>query len=214
MQSFADEASESIFCRGEETHNIDGIECCISDFSLEKCEELIELLPESARLSAITVQEKIDAGDYLRENGRQGAIPNCFWNALSFSSEELREDPKHMGRFHVMPNTLSENYHRLSGRSLELGDLIVFHHFTWMRIPVLNERGEMTRDKRWQEPHEGSDAGPAHAMIYLKDGYVFQKENERSKVFSIVSLRRARGVYAPGGPNVRGRIESHYYRAR
>jgi len=164
-------AEESFYCDKNDQYIYKNISCCLTRVPKEKCEELID------RNLSISTLNRVESTLNSIRNGmwQWGGYPNCFWNAISYHDQNLANTPSPL-EVQQFTYYLEKNYLPIIGREeLEAGDIVVFdeNYLYW-------ELG-MNMQREWFKIYDL----PNHAVIYLEDDYVFQKESVLNEVFSI-----------------------------
>ena len=165
----ANDISKSYYCEYKDQYIYKNVSCCTTRISKQTCEFLVEKYLSDDKISMV---EKVTNG-IVDGEWEWGNYPNCFWGALSYRSKELERGPRIIMDSEFMSYIYSD-FKEIFDRQ-QVGDILVFTENY--------EFGE--KDRYGKLVYEKNEEIVTHAAIYLENGFVFQKESQLNKVFSI-----------------------------
>lgn len=173
------EAKTQSFVCPQNSTEYKGVTCCLESVSLRKCMQIVDELPGHVLQSLEIVQANYDQQRY-----KFGRVPNCFWNALNFVGNVVKE-PQTIHNYEYQD--VLEQSHVVSDVEPTYGDLISFIGVGETREDIL----ENNVPKKVWVPYKSLE----HAAVYITEGIIFQKENIGTDVFSISSLNHTKKAY-------------------
>lgn len=180
------ERNESFICDPAVLAGPRDIVCC--DTLMGKtCDETIDAL--------LTTEQKTFLGDLtetiLSFPEHKTAMPSCFATSMVLSGMPVADPFQYSGDTELVAN-LEKYYQEVSDMTdLQKGDVLVFDEQGEYFNMYDNELGH----KNWKWEY---GTLLAHAMVYLGEGLVVQKENAATAVSSVSTLDRAFERYSWG----------------
>lgn len=160
-----------------------GITCCEDELSNGQCSSLTKELSEYTLDKIFRMKSKILNGDYPYKSN-----PNCHWNALSEFYEDIASSD--------LPFTDLMRYQELLERDFnevatpQKGDLVVFYETNIFEKVLIEKNG-----RPYKKFIKTDGETIVHSAVYVKDGFVIQKENLDSSIFSMASIKKTADTF-------------------
>ncbi len=178
--------SKTYMCDTENTVTVNGVTCCLDQFSESECDSIVNSQLDSTTLTRTNnVIDMIMAGNFEYKSN-----PNCHWNAMAYHLESFQNEITPYVDLMGYEKQLSEQFIEVSIDEVIKGDVIVYYEYD-IKDKMMVETGGRPRMKWVNTPGETI----SHSAIYLTDGVVFQKENLDSAVFSIANIDHVNEMY-------------------
>lgn len=177
-------SAEDLYCPYE-LYRYKGIECCLEEgLDSQKCESIVDQLPEHYLTELRKVQDKI-------ESDRNPGVPqaNCYWAALSFFDEKLLREPKFLGVLKTR-EILENQFQRVAPNDPtdETPRLVLF----MAQVEELVSDYEDNQRVRYWYKHRPD---VYHAGIQIDADLIFQKLNQDDARLMISKLETSRRSY-------------------
>lgn len=182
-----DMLTKTYMCESDQVIQVQGITCCLDQFSEGQCQQLINTKLDQKVLDR--TQKVIDL--ILAESYEYKSNPNCHWNAMAYYFEDFQMNLAPYVDLIEYEKIIKDRFQEVSQEEAKLGDLVVYYEHNIREKMLIDTDSGRPMMKFVDLPGEMI----THSAIYLGENTVFQKENLDSSVFSVSTLNHVNDVY-------------------